>query len=180
MWTWNEHNILSAQARKDPERNMVLLIDEMEAHLHPKWQRTILPALLDVIGILSHELHAQVIVSTHSPLVLASVEESFSEETDALFHLEAIPHAEPTLKELPFVRYGKVDAWLTSDVFELKQARSEPGEVAVEQAKSLLEKSEASPTEIMTTTEKLKKALPSDDEFWPRWLFFVRSKGLQP
>lgn len=180
VWTWSEHNILSAQARKDPERNMVLLIDEMEAHLHPKWQRTILPALLDVIGILSHELQAQVIVSTHSPLVLASVEESFSAETDALFHLEARPHAEPTLKELPFVRYGKVDAWLTSDVFELKQARSEQGEVAVEQAKSLLEKSEVSPTEIMATTEKLKKALPSDDEFWPRWLFFVRSRGLQP
>jgi len=180
VWTWNEHNILSTQARKTPERNMVVLIDEMEAHLHPKWQRTILPAILDAIEILSHDLRAQIIVATHSPLVLASMEEYFSDETDALFHLEARPHAEPTLKELPFVRYGKVDAWLTSDLFELKQARSRPGEVAVEQAKSLLEKSEVSPTEITATTEKLKKALPSDDEFWPRWLFFVRSKGLQP
>src|SRR5208282_5352002 len=92
VWTWNEHNILSAQARKPPERNMVVLIDEMEAHLHPKWQRAILPALLDVIRILSEDLRAQIIVSTHSPLVLASVEESFSDETDALFHLEVKPH----------------------------------------------------------------------------------------
>ena len=180
VWTWNEHNILSTQARKPPERNMVVLIDEMEAHLHPKWQRTILPALLDVIGILSQDLQAQVIVSTHSPLVLASVEESFSDETDALFHLEAAPQAEPTLKELPFVRYGKVDAWLTSHLFELRQARSRPGEAAIEQAKGLLARSEVSAAEIMATTEELKKVLPPDDDFWPRWLFFARSKGLQP
>jgi len=180
VWTWNEHNILSTQARKPPQRNIVVLIDEMEAHLHPKWQRTILPALLDVIGILSHDLGAQIIVSTHSPLVLASVEESFSDETDALFHLDAKPHAEPTLKELPFVRYGKVDAWLTSEIFELKQARSQPGEVAVERAKSLLERSEVPSSEIIASTEELKKMLLSDDEYWPRWLFFVRSKEVQP
>jgi hypothetical protein len=180
VWTWTEHNILSTQARKPPERNMVVLIDEMEAHLHPKWQRTILPALLDVVGILSHDLQAQIIVSTHSPLILASVEEYFSDETDALFHLEAKPHAEPALKELPFVRYGKVDAWLTSDLFELKQARSREGESAVERAKRVLEMSEVPASEIMATTDELKKALPPDDDFWPRWLFFVRSKGLRP
>ena len=180
VWTWNEHNILSGQARKPPERNMVVLIDEMEAHLHPKWQRTILPALLDVIRILSENLRAQIIVSTHSPLVLASVEESFSDETDALFHLEVKPHAEPTLDKLQFVRYGKVDAWLTSDVFELKQARSRAGEVAIERAKRVLEQTEVAPSEAMAITEELKKALPSDDDFWPRWLFFVRSKGIEP
>lgn len=179
VWTWNEHNILSAQAKKAPQRNMVVLIDEMEAHLHPKWQRAILPALLDVIDILSHDLRAQIIVSTHSPLVLASVEEYFSDERDALFHLEATPHAEPTLKKLPFVRYGKVDAWLTSDLFELKQARSRPGEVAIERAKSLLNRSEVARSEIIASTEELKKTLASDDEFWPRWLFFIQSKGIK-
>jgi len=180
VWTWNEHNVYSKQARKPPQRNMVVLIDEMEAHLHPKWQRAILPALLDVIGILSRDLRAQVIVSTHSPLVLASVEESFFDETDALFHLEATPHAEPTLKELPFVRYGKVDAWLTSNLFELKQARSQQGELAVERAKRLLEESDARADDVNAATEGLRKTLASDDEFWPRWLFFVERRGLKP
>ena len=90
------------------------------------------------------------------------------------------PNTEPTLKELPFVRYGKVDAWLTSDVFELKQPRSRQGEAAVEHAKSILQRSEVSSDEIMAVTGELKETLASHDDFWPRWLFFVRSKGLQP
>jgi predicted ATP-binding protein involved in virulence len=67
---------------------MIILIDEIEAHLHPKWQRTILPALLEIQKYLSNELEIQFFVSTHSPLVLASVETCFDEQTDRLFHLK--------------------------------------------------------------------------------------------
>src|SRR5439155_13849070 len=48
VWAWSEHQIYSALAKKAPQEKMVILIDEMEAHLHPKWQRVVLPALLDV------------------------------------------------------------------------------------------------------------------------------------
>lgn len=43
----------------------VVLIDEVELHLHPGWQREILPKLLTVFP------NVQFIVTTHSPLVLA-------------------------------------------------------------------------------------------------------------
>ncbi len=47
-WAWTEHQNLSKDHNREPQRRMVVLVDEMEAHLHPRWQRIILPALLDV------------------------------------------------------------------------------------------------------------------------------------
>lgn len=45
----------------------VVLIDELELHLHPKWQRAIAPWLLKTFP------QCQFIVSTHSPQVLSEV-----------------------------------------------------------------------------------------------------------
>lgn len=48
----------------------VVLIDEPENHLHPKMQRTVLPALLQAFP------KAQFVVATHSPHVITSVKDS--------------------------------------------------------------------------------------------------------
>lgn len=45
----------------------VLIIDEIDAHLHPSWQRRIIPALTD------HFPNLQIFCSTHSPLMLAGL-----------------------------------------------------------------------------------------------------------
>ncbi|MBD2481727.1 AAA family ATPase [Planktothrix sp. FACHB-1365] len=46
----------------------VILIDEIELHLHPKWQQNIIPALTQTFP------NCQFIVSTHSPLVISHVD----------------------------------------------------------------------------------------------------------
>ena len=46
----------------------VLLIDEIDAHLHPSWQRRIIPTLS------RHFPKLQIFCSTHSPLMLAGLE----------------------------------------------------------------------------------------------------------
>lgn len=49
------------------EKPGVLIIDEIDAHLHPSWQRRIIPALT------SHFPNLQIFCSTHSPLMLAGL-----------------------------------------------------------------------------------------------------------
>ena len=45
----------------------VIIIDEIDAHLHPSWQRRIIPTLTD------HFPNLQIFCSTHSPLMLAGL-----------------------------------------------------------------------------------------------------------
>jgi hypothetical protein len=53
VWAWHEHVASSELIRQEPQRSIVLLIDEMEAHLHPFWQRSIVPAVMKVVHALS-------------------------------------------------------------------------------------------------------------------------------
>ena len=46
----------------------ILLIDEIELHLHPKWQQTVIPCLRKAFP------NTQMIVTTHSPQVLTTVQ----------------------------------------------------------------------------------------------------------
>lgn len=54
----------------DRTESFIVLIDEIENHLHPTMQRAILPDLVTAFP------NAQFIVSTHSPLVVGSVKDS--------------------------------------------------------------------------------------------------------
>ncbi|HUO05018.1 MAG TPA: AAA family ATPase [Candidatus Binataceae bacterium] len=179
VWCWNEHKIYSKLSNRPPQRQLVVLIDEVEAHLHPKWQRVALPALLEVATILSNELQYQAIVATHSPLILASIEAEFSDSTDKLFHLRLTGGGLAEFTEIPFIRHGSVDRWLTSEIFELRQARSRESESILEEAKKLMSTVKPDAGVIHRVSGELRKVLPEDDQFWPRWLFFAESKGVK-
>lgn len=179
VWAWNEHRVYSSLAKRAPQNNIVIMIDEIEAHLHPKWQRVVLPALLDVTNILSKEVSPQMIVATHSPLIMASMENIFKDDSDKLFHLYLENNRDVRFEETKFIKYGTVDAWLTSDVFELKQARSREGESALERAKQLLAQSTSDRAQILPVHRDLAEVLPPEDKFWPRWLHFVEMKGVK-
>jgi predicted ATP-binding protein involved in virulence len=53
------------------ERNFILFLDEIEVHLHPDWQRKILPAIQFLFP------NAQIFISTHSPFVVGSVDDAW-------------------------------------------------------------------------------------------------------
>lgn len=56
------------EGRSILESPAIVLIDEVELHLHPGWQQTVLPSLLKIFP------NTQFIVTTHSPQVLSSIE----------------------------------------------------------------------------------------------------------
>ncbi len=178
VWAWHEHVVNSELIHEKPQHSIVLLIDEMEAHLHPSWQRSIVPAILKVVQALSAKMSTQVIIATHSPLVLASVEPLFDEDQDSLFHLYLdYTNNSVQLDNLPFVKRGRADQWLTSEVFGLTEPRSRDAEQAIERAKRLQLMEHPPKDEVQQISERLKEVLAPDDEFWPLWIYFAEQQG---
>ena len=53
------------------EKNLILLLDEIEVHLHPAWQRKVLPVVQKLFK------NSQIFVSTHSPFVVNSIDDAW-------------------------------------------------------------------------------------------------------
>lgn len=178
VWAWHEHLGAARLRGAEPSAEIVVLFDEIENHLHPRWQRRILPALLEAVAALPGSPRVQLIATTHAPLTLAGVEPVFDPERDAIFHLaEAEPGQPPAavLRELPWAAQGDAVNWLVSESFGLQQARSLEAEMAIEAAEAFVQ-GEARPAPLDTREgihAALLSSLPGHDHFWPRWL--VRS-----
>lgn len=176
VWAWREHLIASEQTGKPPVAEIVFLIDEIECHLHPQWQRRIVPALLSVMDALTASgprVSVQVIAATHSPLVLASAEPEFDAEKDALFTLE-LHDGQAVMEQRPWAKQGDITNWLVSEAFGLRQARSPAAEKAIEAAEAWMRGDHAALPPGLTTAEaidrELRRVLADHDDFWPRWV----------
>lgn len=178
VWAWHEHLTAVHLARQSgPPRHIVLLLDEAEAHLHPRWQRVIVPALMNVVGQLTSETAVQVHLATHSPMVVASAETIFDSRTDELHHLK-IDGSSVVLEKLDFVRRGDVNRWLISEVFGLKEPRSIDAELALSRAEHLMRTNGASESEFLIVQNALQRSLPDVDAFWVRWRFWAQQQGM--
>jgi hypothetical protein len=184
VWTWYEHEKASELTQREPMNKIVLLIDEIESHLHPRWQRVILPSILSVVNQLKPDITIQTLVTTHSPLVLASLEPIFDEDQDKLFLFE-LQGKDVELNEVFWTKQGDTVGWLTSEIFGLKQARSQESETAIEAAEAWMRDDEmnAFPENLRTQSQihqELQRLLPGHDPFWPRWIVTAekRNSGL--
>jgi hypothetical protein len=175
LWSWNEHVRNAELLGALRVSHVTMLFDEIESHLHPRWQRSILRSVLRMVEVLHPQATVQLVATTHSPLVLASAEPFFDEAQDAWFDLDldrATGLVE--LRRRPFVSHGDVSNWLTSEAFDLKDARSREAEEAMEQARALLRTEQPSLAQARAIDEKLRAAgLSGIDPFWVRWSAFV-------
>ena len=180
-WTWSEHQVASELRGDEPSRQVVMLFDEVESHLHPRWQRSILRALRDVGSVLQGSVNVQLVVSTHSPLVLASAEPWFDPEQDAWFDLDVEgtpPRAH--LHRRTYTPHGTTGSWLTSEAFDLATDRSLEAERAILRARAILQRTEPPLQDVMTVHDELRATLPDVDRFWVRWNAFVEDRGGTP
>jgi len=177
VWMWREHVEVSRLKNTAPTSSLVILVDELDAHLHPQWQRVILPALLRVAQELEPSLEVQLFVTTHAPLVLASAEPHFDEARDALFRFD-VEEGRVAVAKLPWVPRGDASAWLTSDVFELGQARSVEAERAILEAMEAMRNPSVTLEDMRRIHHELHAVLKDTDPFWPRWLIRAKRAGL--
>ena len=180
-WTWSEHQIASELRGDQPTRKLVMLVDEVESHLHPRWQRSILSSMRALGSVLVNDVDLQLVVSTHSPLVLASAEPWFDPELDAWFDLELEDEPpQARLHRRTYTPHGTAGSWLTSEAFNLPTDRSLEAEQAILRAREVLRQTEMPLEEVMTVHAELRAALPDIDRFWVRWNAFVESRGGNP
>ncbi len=173
LWTRMEHRRAASSLGEEPTKQVVLIFDEIESHLHPRWQRSILGALLELARVMHLQSTVQLIAATHSPLVLASAEPLFDAKQDAWFDLD-LEGSSVVLRKRPFVPRGEVANWLTSEAFDLGEARSAEAEAAIEAAKALLREAQPGWKQIEEADRDLRSAaLPDIDPFWVRWGYFV-------
>ena len=175
VWLWQEHQIACKLLGREPAKQIVFLIDEIECHLHPRWQRVILNSLLNVMQTMtgSSGVEVQLICVTHSPLILASLEPLFDEDKDRLFHIQQ-EGTEVRVDNVPWAKQGDVTNWLMSDVFGLKQGRSLEAERAIEAAQAFMRDDLSALPKGLDTKDaihqELVRTLPDHDDFWPCWV----------
>lgn len=91
----------------------LLLIDEAENHLHPKWQKTFLNSILDIFPNL------QVIITTHSPFIVSSVENS------KVFVCKSMKDHSVIVDETDIYSNKPIEEILQSEVFNTNPFNSE-------------------------------------------------------
>lgn len=175
-WTWMEYRAEAQRQGVPSSKSIVVLIDEAEAHLHPKWQRVILPALIAAAEALEDSPTVQLVVTTHSPMVTASLETIFDQARDRVYYLELIERI-VTINEYPWAKRGDASSWLESELFGLDMAMSKEAEAALNAAYDFVNGDhERLPAEL-DTQEKidaaLRKSVAESHPFWLRWALFI-------
>lgn len=181
LWSWNEHRLAAERLGEEPTAQVVMLVDEIESHLHPKWQRSILRSVMNVAAVLHAGAKIQLVTATHAPLVLASAEPFFDAETDAWFDLDR--EGEPPtvhLRKRRFVRHGEVSNWLESEAFGLPSSRSEEAEKALERAAEVMSDASFDREAARKVERDLRSVLGDTDPFWMRWHYVGERRGWLP
>lgn len=121
----------------------IVLVDEVDLHLHPRWQRDILSQLTKVFP------NIQFVVSTHSPVIVVG-----AAEIAQVINLNKINEDENLIYDHTYI--SNVGQVLLSDLFGLNYLYSPEWDEKIEERNSLLSKQEL--------TEDEKKRLAELDE----------------
>lgn len=134
---------------------VVVLVDEIDLHLHPRWQR----ALTEFLG--QRFPKAQFIVTAHSPLVVQAAQDA---NLVVVRREEGADHV--TIHNDPeAVRGWRVDQILTSDLFGLESARPLEQEQLLVRRRELLRNERRTPAEEdeLRGLERTIEQLPQGD-----------------
>jgi predicted ATP-binding protein involved in virulence len=106
----------------------VCLVDEIDLHLHPRWQRTLMATLSEIFP------NVQFIATAHSPLMVQSA------NTANVVVLRRRDGRVVIDNDPPNVLKWRVDQILTSDLFGLPSARAPELDAAIGRRNTLLSK----------------------------------------
>lgn len=182
-YSWQKHLENAKLLEEEPTKQITLIVDEIEAHLHPKWQQSIVPAILKLmqnlnpnVSQLRKEEGIQLFTATHSPLIMASLEPEFDDNLDRWFDLDLV-NGVIQLENRVFEKQGEANNWLQSEAFDLKSSRAPEIQKILREASLLLEKDDVSKEEIAEMNAQLVVNLNHRDAFLTHWRYICEKKG---
>lgn len=144
------------------EEPAIVLIDEIDLHLHPKWQRTVIDKLSQ------HFPKAQFIATSHSPLIVqAALDKKANivvcrKEGDKVV-IDNNPDE---------VKGWRIDQILTSDLFEVESPRSKTTQEMLDEYMILKGKSKLTKKD----KEKIEELAPNIEKAYPNTTFDLDEK----
>jgi len=114
----------------------VILIDEAENHLHPKWQKVFLRNILKLFP------RIQIIVTTHSPFIVSSIENA-----KVFVCVDKIDHSE-IIEETDFYANLPIEEILRSPLFNTNSFNDDISELIEKRKKAIKEEKSAVVKEI--------------------------------
>lgn len=141
----------------------IVLIDEIEQHLHPKWQQQVVKRLKNQFPLV------QFIVTTHSPLISASVGPIYEDvDMDKIIRLKLFPGNKVSAERIPSMTGWRADQVLASKAFEYTVTmRDEINEILREASVLMGKKDRLEPSEekrYQSLKKKIGKLLLSNYE----------------
>ncbi len=126
----------------------VLLIDEAENHLHPKWQKVFLKNILDIFPNL------QIILTTHSPFIVSSIKNS------RIYVCKSFDTYSDIIEETDFYSNSPIEEILRSPLFNTSSFNAEISNL-IEQRKEFIQNDEVEKAENIE-----KKLLTINPEYF--------------
>jgi hypothetical protein len=180
VWAWKEHLNAAKLMGNKPTKSIVLLFDELEEHLHPRWQHVILKSILEVAKSIlgTIDVNVQIIATTHSPFVMQSLETVFDAEKDAWFDLDFdTTKKEVVLEKREYFKRGSLNNWVTSEAFDLPSSYTREAKQVMDEVSDAL-KSDLTLEQAKVLNDKLLGVLGDIDIFWSRWNMALEQRGL--
>ncbi len=110
-------NMLAERSLSPPSISGIVMLDEIEQHLHPKWQRNIVQLLCKLFP------RVQFIVATHSPLCTSGIAD-LDENMYQVFRFHKTGNEPASMVPVPSLCGLRADQILTSEAFDLPTTRN--------------------------------------------------------
>lgn len=142
----------SPKSDKPLENSAIVMIDEIELHLHPEWQ-------MGVVDLLKKTFpHVQFFLTTHSPHIVTNLKNSRGDSLVALDKGIAIRAIQN--------QYGQTIDFILNDVFRLKSLRNGDVQKKIDEVWSLLKKGDCTSGKYRRQLAWLRENIsPADPEF---------------
>lgn len=143
---------------QDPlQTQNVVLIDELDLHLHPQWQMSVLDKLRTAFPL------CQFVITTHSPYILSSVntasDSSANTVSDKMFVL-----TNGVVEEKSINPYGRSVDQLLPEVFSMPTLRNPDVTKLIDDVWSHIQRGDTESQEFNASYKRLQTLIPDDIE----------------